>query len=60
MTFVATQVAKAQLDEDLCVDAIASYIKAEDPSYYNEVSEAPVKYDCAGAMLWGLFVLVYS
>lgn len=29
--------AKAQLDEDMCVDAIASYIKAEDPSYYSEV-----------------------
>lgn len=31
------QVAKAQLDEDMCVEAIASYIKAEDPSYYAEV-----------------------
>lgn len=33
----AKQVAKAQLDEDMCVEAIASYIKAEDPSYYAEV-----------------------
>lgn len=32
------QVAKAQLDEDMCVEAIASYIKAEDPSYYAEVT----------------------
>lgn len=30
--------AKAQLDEDMCVEAIASYIKAEDPSYYSEVN----------------------
>ena len=37
ITFLFHQVAKAQLDEDMCVDAIASYIKAEDPSYYSEV-----------------------
>ncbi|CAM9388478.1 unnamed protein product [Ascophyllum nodosum] len=37
---VWSKVAKAQLDEDMCVDAIASYIKAEDPSYYSEVIEA--------------------
>lgn len=36
--FVCLQVAKAQLDEDMCVEAIASYIKAEDPSYYAEVT----------------------
>ncbi|CAN0472069.1 unnamed protein product, partial [Hapterophycus canaliculatus] len=34
---IGHQVAKAQLDEDMCVEAIASYIKAEDPSYYAEV-----------------------
>ncbi|CAB1109928.1 unnamed protein product [Ectocarpus sp. CCAP 1310/34] len=37
---VWSKVAKAQLDEDMCVEAIASYIKAEDPSYYAEVIEA--------------------
>ncbi|CAM9371246.1 unnamed protein product, partial [Choristocarpus tenellus] len=37
---VWSKVAKAQLDEDMCVEAIASYIKAEDPTYYTEVIEA--------------------
>lgn len=36
-TAASKQVAKAQLDEDMCVEAIASYIKANDPSYYAEV-----------------------
>ena len=36
------QVAKAQLDEDMCVEAIASYIKAEDPSYYAEVNSTEI------------------
>lgn len=39
------QVAKAQLDEDMCVEAIASYIKAEDPSYYAEVRERAMQQD---------------
>lgn len=51
------QVAKAQLDEDLCVDAIASYIKAEDPSYYNEV---PCLTKCLRSRLDDVVVLLYS
>ena len=43
--FVFCQVAKAQLDEDMCVEAIASYIKAEDPSYYAEVRERAIRQD---------------
>ena len=34
---VWSQLAKAQLDKGLVKDAIASYIKADDPSQYMEV-----------------------
>mmetsp|Transcript_16634 Transcript_16634/g.24631 ORF Transcript_16634/g.24631 Transcript_16634/m.24631 type:complete len:1761 (+) Transcript_16634:142-5424(+) len=36
---VWSKLAKAQLDEDLVVESIGSYIKANDPSYYMEVIE---------------------
>ena len=40
---VWSQLAKAQLDKQLVKDAIASYIKADDPSQYMEVVEVASK-----------------
>ncbi|CAM9417931.1 unnamed protein product, partial [Phaeothamnion confervicola] len=37
---VWSKLAKAQLDDDMVNEAIASYIKAEDPSFYTEVIDS--------------------
>ena len=42
---VWSRLAKAQLDEDMVTLAIASYIKADDPSHYTEVISAAERED---------------